>query len=44
MAIENFTINISDDFIEDLSARLKNTRWTNGRVSLQWDMAQTKRI
>ena len=42
MAIENFTINISDDFIEDLSARLKNTRWTNGRESLKWEYGTNK--
>jgi microsomal epoxide hydrolase len=42
MANENFTINVSDEFLEDLSARLKNTRWTNGRESLQWEYGTNK--
>ena len=42
MAIENFTINISNEILDDLSARLKNTRWTNGRESLQWEYGTNK--
>lgn len=36
MAIEDFTIDFSGSLLNDLSTRLKNTKWTNGRDSSDW--------
>ena len=42
MTIENFRIEISHQFLEDLRSRLKNTRWTNGRDSSDWKYGTSK--
>lgn len=42
MTIQNFNIDISDELLNDLSTRLKNTRWANGRESLQWEYGTNK--
>ena len=42
MAIENFSIDVSSEFLNDLSTRLKNTKWTNGRDSSHWEYGTNK--
>lgn len=42
MAIENFKIDVSDELLNDLSTRLKTTKWPNGKDSSQWEYGTNK--
>lgn len=42
MTIENFSIDVSGEVLNDLSTRLKNTRWANGRDNSQWEYGTNK--
>lgn len=42
MTIQNFSIEISDEPLNDLSTRLKNTKWTNGVEGSHWEYGTNK--
>jgi hypothetical protein len=42
MAIENFNINVSRELLNDLSTRLKNSKWPTGRDSSLWEYGTNK--
>ncbi len=42
MILEDFGIDVSNELLNDLSTRLKNTKWPNGRDSSQWKYGTNK--
>ena len=42
MKIENFNIDISSELLEDLSTRLKDTKWPNGKDCSHWEYGTNK--
>lgn len=42
MAIEDFNISVSDELLADLSQRLKNSRWANGKNGSGWEYGTDK--